>query len=409
MWELIRANQRRSLMLFLIMGIVLLLLGFLIGSMLNPDYPLETGVAGMLIASVIWLIMTLVSLIGGKKILLALSHAKEVSPDLHPQLFNIVEEMKIASGMPAMPKVYIINEEAPNAFATGYSPKNSAVAVTSGLLARLNRDELQGVIAHEVSHIINRDVRFMTIAGIMLGSIVLISQVFLRSMLYSSGSRRYSSSSSKGGNGQIILIVVAIVFAILAPIAARLLYFAISRKREYLADASAVRLTRYPEGLAGALEKISSNKAELSVANSVTAGMYIVNPLKKKGMKLKDLTSTHPPISERVRILRAIAGGSGYLQYQNAFNTVKGTNKNIIPPSGLESEETVELRERTEPSKTEKTAKDNKRILGDIMMTVSAFSFLTCNCGMKLKIPPDFKKNEIQCPSCGRLNLVKQA
>ncbi len=211
--------------------------------------------------------------------------------------------MKISAGLPTMPKIYIINEVAPNAFATGIKPENSAVAVTAGLLARLNRDELQGVIAHEVSHIVNRDVMFMTFAGIMLGSIVLISEVFLRSLWFGGG--RYSSKSSKSsGQGQMIIMIVAIVFAILAPILAQLLYFAISRKREYLADASAVRYTRYPEGLASALEKISDNTIELKTANKVTAPMYIVNPLKPKGQKLSDLTSTHPPISERIRILK---------------------------------------------------------------------------------------------------------
>ena len=407
MWELIRANQRKSMLLFLIMGLVLLGLGFLIGYALNPGTPLETGIMGMLLASAIWLILTLISLLGGNKILLALSRAKEVGPDVHPQLFNVVEEMKIASGMSKMPKVYIINEEAPNAFATGYSPDNAAIAVTSGLLARLNRDELQGVVAHETSHIINRDVRFMTIAGIMLGSIVLISEIFVRSMFYSSGSRRYSSSSSKGGgNAQLIIYAIAIIFAILAPILARLLYFAISRKREYLADASAARLTRYPEGLASALEKISNNTADLSVANKVTAGMYIVNPLKKKGMKIKDLSSTHPPISERIRILRAMAGGAGYLNYQNAYQAIKGTKRNIIPPSGLKEDISMDTR-ASSTSKTEQTAKEQKRILGDIMMTVGSFSFLTCSCGVRMKVPPDFKKQEIQCPSCGKMNPVQ--
>ena len=408
MWELIRANQRRSMLLFLIMGIVLLGLGFLIGYALAPEAPLETAVGGMLLASIIWVVMSVISIVAGKKIILAISKAKEVKPEVHPQLFNVVEEMKIAAGLPKMPKIYIINEEAPNAFAAGYSPNNAVIAVTSGLLARLNRDELQGVVAHEMAHIINRDVRFMTIAGILLGSIVMISQIFLRSMIYSSGSKRYSGSSSKGdGKGQIVILIIAIAFAILAPIAARLLYFSISRKREYLADASAVRLTRYPEGLASALEKISSNKAELSVANEATAGMYIINPLKKKGMKLKDLTSTHPPISERIKILRSVAGGAGYLEYQNAWQKVKGTKNNIIPPSGLKEKDAVESRDASAPSKSEQTAKENKRVLGDIMMTVSAFSFLSCACGIRMKVPPDFKHNEIQCPACGKLNAVK--
>ncbi len=288
MWELIEANRRKSLVLFVSLGLTLILLGYFFGSAYYPD---GGGFIGIFFAVLIWGILSLISYFSGSKILLAVSGAKEVTREVHPQLFNVVEEMKISAGLTTMPKVYIINEIAPNAFATGIKPENSAVAVTAGLLARLSRDELQGVIAHEVSHIVNRDVLFMTFAGIMLGSIVLISQVFLRSLWFGGG--RYSSKSSKSsGQGQMIIMIIAIVFAILAPILAQLLYFAISRKREYLADASAVRYTRYPEGLASALEKISDNSIELKTANKVTAPMFIVNPLKPKGRKLSDLTSS---------------------------------------------------------------------------------------------------------------------
>ncbi len=243
MWELIEANRRKSLILFISLGLTLLLLGYFFGSAYYPD---GGGFIGIFFALIIWGILSLISYFSGSKILLAVSGAKEVTRDVHPQLFNVVEEMKISAGLPAMPKIYIINEIAPNAFATGIKPENSAVAVTAGLLARLNRDELQGVIAHEVSHIVNRDVLFMTFAGIMLGSIVLISEIFLRSLWFSGG-RRYSSKSSKSsGQGQMIIMIVAIVFAILAPILARLFYFAISRKREYLADASAVQVHTIP-------------------------------------------------------------------------------------------------------------------------------------------------------------------
>lgn len=313
--------------------------------------------------------------------------------------------MKISAGLPAMPKIYIMNETAPNAFATGIKPENSAVAVTAGLLARLNRDELQGVIAHEVSHIVNRDVMFMTFAGIMLGSIVLISEVFLRSLWFGGG--RYSSKSSKSsGQGQLIIMIVAIAFAILAPILAQLLYFAISRKREYLADASAVRYTRYPEGLASALEKISQNTIELKTANKVTAPMYIVNPLKPKEQKLSDLTSTHPPISERIRILRSMSGGANYIDYQNAFNVVKKHKVNLIPSSGLADQTSVGLKEIVSSSIPLGLTKQVKREAGDIMMKVNNYSFVDCECGLKIKIPPDFKKDTVICPRCGRTHSL---
>ncbi|MBT8382457.1 MAG: M48 family metallopeptidase, partial [Ignavibacteria bacterium] len=308
MWELIQANKRRSIFLFFSLGITLLLLGYLLGSAYFPD---GGGFLGLFFALIIWGILSLVGYFKGSKIMLAVSGAKEVTKEVHPQLFNIVEEMKISASLPKMPKVYIINSPAPNAFATGIKPEESAVAVTAGLLARLNRDELQGVIAHEVSHIVNRDVLFMTFAGIMLGSIVLIANVFLRGLWFTGGGRYSSrSSGSGGGQAQLIIMIVAIAFAILSPLLAQLLYFAISRKREYLADASAVRYTRYPEGLASALEKISDSSVDLKTANKVTAPMYIINPLKPKGRKLSNLTSTHPPITERVRILRGISGGA---------------------------------------------------------------------------------------------------
>ena len=403
MWELIKANRRKSFILFLFMGMVLILLGYAIGKAYIPN---GGEYVGIFFALILWTILSLVSYFSGSSILLNISKAKEVTPEVHQQLYNVVEEMKIAANLPKMPKIFIIDEEAPNAFATGIKPENSAVTVTAGLLSRLNRDELQGVIGHEISHIANRDILLMTFAGIMLGSIVLISEIFLRSLWFTGGSR-YRSRSRDSGQGQMIMMVIAIAFAILAPIFAQLLYFAISRRREYLADASSARLTRYPEGLASALEKISNNTADLSVANKVTAPMYIVNPIKQKGMKLSDLTSTHPPISERVKILRTMAGGANFLNYQTAFNTIKGKNTNLIPGSGLSDNEKIEIRKPGSDVKS-KNATEQKRTLGDLMMTLNNFIFLTCACGLKLKIPPHYHKSSIICPRCGRTNNIPE-
>ena len=321
MWELIQANKRRSIFLFIGMGIILILLGYFLGVTFLGE---QGGSFGVFIAFIIWSILSLISYFAGSKVILSLSNAKEVTKDVHPQLFNIVEEMTIASNLPKMPKIYIVNEAAPNAFATGRDPEKSAVAVTAGLLSQLNRNELQGVIAHEIAHILNRDVLFMTFAGVMLGAIVIISEVFLRGYWIGGGSlNRYKNKSSGGGQEQIIFMVFAIVLAILAPILARFLYFAISRKREYLADASGVRLTRYPEGLASALEKLSQNRFSLKSANKATAGMYIVNPLKKTGMQISDLSSTHPPISERIKILRGMMHGADYADYQTSYMKIR--------------------------------------------------------------------------------------
>ncbi|MHC4061400.1 MAG: M48 family metallopeptidase [Planctomycetota bacterium] len=320
--------------------------------------------------------------------------------------------MKIAAGLPAMPKIYIINDPAPNAFATGRNPQSASVAVTAGLLARLNRDELQGVIAHEISHILHRDILFVTLAGIMLGSIVLLSQVFLRGMFYSSmgGSRRrYSSGSGGGGQAQLIMLVVAIIAAILAPIMAYLLYFALSRKREYLADAGAARLTRYPEGLASALEKIANDRSpQLATANKVTAPMYIANPFKKKkGMKLSDLTSTHPPISERIRILRNLTHGASFKDYSDSFANVTHT-RTVVPPAALTKEDVALRQAGAEVEKKEKLEKQMRQV-GDIMRRVNQFVFLTCLCGLKLKIPPNYRRNNVACPRCKRILDIPQA
>ncbi|MEO8232458.1 MAG: M48 family metallopeptidase [Ignavibacteriota bacterium] len=403
MWELIAANKRKSIYIFIGMGLLLILIGFVFGSFYSPD---NGGFIGIFLAVFLWGILSMISYFAGSKILLAVSGAKEVTQEVHPQLFNVVEEMRIAANLPNQPKIYIISDAAPNAFATGIKPDNTAIAVTAGLLGSLNRDELQGVVAHEMSHILNRDVLLMTFAGMMLGAITLMSEVFTRSLWFGGGSRYKSKSSDKGGQAQLIIMIVAIALAILGPIMAQLMYFAISRRREYLADASAVRLTRYPDGLASALEKISSTNLDLKTANKVTAPMYIINPLKKKGMQISNLSSTHPPITERINILRSMTQGVNYTNYQAAFNQIKGRQSNIIPQSGLTETSKMGLRS-TELSQTSfETTKQVKREVGDLMMKLNNFLFITCTCGVKLKVPPDFKEPNITCPKCGRVHPI---
>lgn len=430
MWELIRANKRNSIILMVLMAAVLLLLGYIIGSlfdpaggllggMIAPQRPFQqpqtiktnyAGLWGIAFAGTLWFILMLISFSSGDQILLATSRAKPVTHDNYPQLFNIVEEMKIAAALPAMPKIYVIPDPAPNAFATGRSPKSASVAVTAGLLGRLNRDELQGVIAHEISHILHRDILYVTLAGIMLGSIVLLSQVFLRGMFYSSmGSRRRYSGGRGGGQAQIILLVIAIIAAIIAPIMAYLLYFALSRRREYLADAGAARLTRYPEGLAGALEKIANDKSpQLATVNKVTAPMYIANPFKKKNqMKLADLTSTHPPISERIKILRNMRHGASIKDYSDSFSKVTHT-KTPVPPAAL-TKEAIALRQASDEARKKQRVEKQMHQVGDIIRQINEFVFLTCLCGIKLKVPPNYKGNKVRCPRCKRtLDLPKK-
>lgn len=404
MWELIKINKRNSVLLLGAMGTVLLLLGFVLG-MLFGGGP-QAGWFGMAVATVVWVILMLVSLSSGDQILLSASKAVPVTHDVHPMLFNVVEEMKIAANLPKMPKIYIINDPAPNAFATGRSPETASIAVTAGLLGKLNRDELQGVVAHEMSHILHRDILYVTLAGVMLGSIVLISEIFLRGMFYSSmGSRRrYSSGRGGGGQAQAIMLIVAILFAILAPLFAHILYFALSRKREYLADAGAVRLTRYPEGLASALEKIAGTNINMEAANKVTAPMYISNPF--RGKKKASLYSTHPPIEERIRILRNMTHGAAYVNYEKSYETITH-RKPIVPASALTPEEVAIREGTTEPAATQ-TAKKQARQIGDIMRKVNQFAFVTCACGLTMKIPPNYKGDKVQCPRCKKISPIEK-
>ncbi|MEE9270204.1 MAG: M48 family metallopeptidase [Candidatus Krumholzibacteria bacterium] len=409
MWELIRQNRRKSMTLFVGMAVLLVALGFFIGSAFDPD---RGGVIGVIVAVGMWLGITLISVNSASGILLKVSGAREVTRDVHPRLFNVVEEMKIAAGLPAMPKVYIIDEPSPNALAIGMSPEKSAIAVTAGLLTRLNRDELQGVVAHEMSHIVNRDSQLMTVAGIMLGSIVLLSQVFLRSWWFMpSSSRRYRSKSPGGGSPQLqlIMVIVAVLLAILAPIFARLLYLAISRKREYLADATAVQLTRYPEGLASALEKISAGSIPLESANQVTAPMYIHSPVLKKGRKLSGLGSTHPPIQERIKILRYMSKGADYYTYQKAFNRMHGKPTLLIPAGYLDKKTRTQIRQPTVEPEGATDAKTRTRDVMDLMRAVNNYAFLVCACGLKMKLPPNLPDKKISCPKCGRDNEVPVA
>jgi len=401
MWEQIRSNQTRSLILVAGMGVLLLLVGYFLGF-----YFFDSGLGGLVIALILWAVLNLVAFFRGDNILLALSRAKKIKRDDHPRLFNVVEEMKIASGLPRMPDIYIIDDPALNAFATGRDPDKASVAITSGLLAKLNRDELQGVIAHEIAHVKNRDVLLMTMCGILLGSIVILAWYATRILFFGGmGGRR---SSSGGGGGQIIILVVAIALMILAPILAQLIYFAISRKREYLADASSALYTRYPEGLASALEKLTASTSQLKSANQATAPMYIINPFRKKGRPAANLTSTHPPISERVRILRSMAGGASFVDYDKAYRQVHKRGGGVIPASAIAGVGAIGLRAAQpeitegEPDKTQRA-----RETSDLMWRLSNYKTITCRCGTKLRVPPKFREPSIKCPHCGRTNPIK--
>lgn len=254
--------------------------------------------------------LSLISYYQGDSIVLAASKARQVSETDAPQLMNVVREMAIAGNLP-MPKVYEIADSAPNAFATGRDPEHASIAVTTGLLEKLDREELQGVIGHELGHVGNYDIRFALLVGVLVGSIALLADVFLRWTWWSGfGGRSRSRDREGGGAGQAIIFIIAVVLAILAPVFARLVQLAVSRQREYLADATSVEFTRNPAGLERALAKIAGDNEVLEVANRATQHLYIVNPIKKFEERSKGMFSTHPPIVERINRLRTLHGAA---------------------------------------------------------------------------------------------------
>ncbi len=305
------ANRRNSFLLALVVIAFLGLLGFAIGYSIgyaNGD-PVLWAIGALIIAVLFGVLSALASFYRGDQLVLASSQAQEIGPQQAPALFNVVNEMAVAAGVP-MPKVYIIEDPSPNAFATGRDPQHSSVAITSGLLSKLNREELQGVIGHEMSHIRNYDIRFTLIVGVLVGSIALLAQIFLRYTFWFGGGRRSNNDNNSGGGGlAVIFLVVGIVMAILAPIFTTLVQMAVSRQREYLADASSVELTRNPHGLESALAKLAADNESLHSANGATQHLYIVNPLKKLGGG-SALFSTHPPIVDRINRLRQLTGDS---------------------------------------------------------------------------------------------------
>jgi len=380
------------------MGALLILVGYFLG------LAFDSAIAGLVIAVLVWVVLSLVAYFQGDSILLGMSRAKKIKPDDHPRLYNVVEEMKIASGLEKVPDIYIIDDPALNAFATGRDPNRASVAITSGLLQKLNRDELQGVMAHEISHVRNRDVLLMAMCSVLLGTIVILAYYGSRFLFLGGTGSRRSSSSKGGGQGQIIILVVALVFIILAPIFAQLIYFAISRKREYLADASSALYTRYPEGLASALEKLAASPEQLKSANQATAPMYIINPFRKKGLKASDLTSTHPPVSERIRILRAMAGAS-FNNYDQAYRHVHG-GKGVIAVASLAAETIPIATVKLEGEAGELDEVQRARETSDVMWRLSNYRTIACDCGARLRVPPNFKEPQIKCPHCGRTHQV---
>ncbi|MFH1399112.1 MAG: zinc metalloprotease HtpX [Candidatus Woesearchaeota archaeon] len=293
-YEQIDSNKRKTYLLFFLFILLIMALSLVF------DLVFGLGYIGLTLAFVFTIIWILVGYYNGDKIVLWTSGAKPVDKRDYPHLFNTVEGLAIAAGIPK-PALYIINDNAINAFATGRDPNHASITVTKGAVEKLNRQELEGVVAHEMSHIKNLDIRTMMLAAVLVGVVALMSDFMLRSFLWG----RRSKDRDERGNLQIVVIVIGFVLALLAPIIANLIKLTISRKREYLADASGALITRYPQGLANALKKIENDHNQLSTATNATAHLYISNPFKKKGW-LVGLFSTHPPIQERIKALESM-------------------------------------------------------------------------------------------------------
>jgi heat shock protein HtpX len=266
------------------------------------EYLTGWGKGGLVLAVAVSMGMAAAGYYSSDKVVLAISRARPVTKEEYPYLYNVVEGLAIAAGVPA-PRCYVIDDTAPNAFATGRNPQHAVICVTTGILQKLDRAELEGVVAHEMSHIKNYDIRLQTVVVVMAGVVALLSDWMLRSFFWGGGRRRGGREGRGGGGAGAILVVVGLALALLAPLFATIIQLAVSRKREFLADASGAMLTRYPAGLASALRKISADTEPLEAANKATAHLYIVNPLKDIKGAVNKLFSTHPPIEERIAAL----------------------------------------------------------------------------------------------------------
>ena len=296
MYEQISRNKWKSIALIVFfMAFIFLLTWFF-------EYVTGWGKGGLVLAVVVAMGMAAVGYYASDKIVLTISRARPVTKEEFPYLYNVVEGLAIAAGLPA-PKCYVIDDTAPNAFAAGRKPETAVICVTTGILEKLNRVELEGVIAHEMSHIKNYDVRLQTLVVVMAGVVALLSDWMLRSFLWGGGRRRGGRDRGGSGGAGGILIIAGLALAVLSPFIATIIQLAVSRKREFLADANGAMLTRYPAGLASALRKISADTEPLKAANKATAHLYIVNPLKNIKGGVNKLFSTHPPIEERIAAL----------------------------------------------------------------------------------------------------------
>lgn len=422
MWFIIESNKRKTAIFLFFITVFLLFFGAVLGFSFSTDL-YEGTYYGTAIGALISL-MCLIFIIfyvnaKSSEFFLNQADAVKVCGDSMPVLRNVVEEMAISSALGFIPKIYLIESPVPNAFAVGINEKNSAVAVTTGLLSILNRDELQGVIAHEISHIKNKDTLYLMYSGVILGVIIAVSDFIIRAFL------RSSSRRSKGAG---LGIFIAVILALLSPVIVRILYFTISRKREFLADACACQYTRYPTGLASALYKISRYEPamtdkefimdEKAASNKLLNVMYIHNFIQANKPKtfLSRLFTTHPSIDDRINILKSM-GAADIEEYAKRFSIVVA-NKNIISRNKLASLNLAPIPvvvpavvsmsvEEEQNQKIKEERKTRQREAKDAYKQAKNYKIIKCDCETILKIPPEYNRSTVICPHCKQVHEIK--
>jgi len=420
MWALVRLNRAHAAALAALSLSLFVAAGFIgggcaawvfdawraatTGSRMGSGFHPMAGLLGVEAAAAIWIFLTVITYLQGDRILLASAGARPLRKEDHPQLYNVVEEMSLAAALPRMPRPYVIDDPAMNALAAGFGPDNAAIAVTSGALARLNRDQLQGIIAHETAHIANGDVLFLTLASLMTGAARGPGWAATAPALRRNAGR-FGGEAPRLTPAHRILQACSGFLALLAPVYAVLLLFGTARRRDFLAAACAAVYTRYPEGLASGLYVMAGDVHTLLQRNRRIATLCTLNPYRKEhGIHTPLLlASTHAPVQQRIAILRGIHGAVSFERYERAWQQAAGTAARLFPRNAAVKISVYPIREaHTQTAAAAQTVRRQLRNAGDLVRGVNGYTFLTCACGMRIKLPPWHARGHVACPRCGQ-------
>ncbi len=392
MWELINKNKSKTFLFVFLMALCFGLMAYCLAETLKI-YNISPIWVYIVVYGYFFVTLIIASH-DSKNVFLKLSNARFALRAYYPKLFNIVQEMSIASGLSTMPEIYIIDEDSPNAFACGKDPQTASVVVTKGLLARLNRDELQAVVAHEISHIVNRDILYLLYTSCLLGCMVFISDFVIKFLR--------SCSNRRSFNGGAIYIIPFVLISLVLVALSKIFYFCLSKKREYLADACAVQFTRNPMALANALKKIDEEQTYFVNTNPITSAMFIVSPLNNK-------EKTHPPIEKRIQILLRLSS-CNIAAYNNSYQKVLGKKSSIVSKKIIDKPSYSKVIPIVATTLANQTVQDkiaNHREAYDTMLKMENYIFIKCDCDTKLKVPKELKGQKIPCPHCKKMHLIK--